>query len=60
MATKRSVTVSLMQIRDGALQAVEHTEALMDEMGLLQSRTKAGRLHPGRVLKSIEPDRSDG
>jgi hypothetical protein len=55
--TNRSVTASLVHIREGALQAVEQVEALMDEMGLLKRRTVAGTLNPDRVLRSIEFDR---
>lgn len=54
---KRSVTASLVQIRGGALQSPEHVEAMMDEMGLIERRTKAGALYTERVLKSIEMDR---
>ena len=56
---RRSVTASLIQIRDGALQAVEHAEAILDEMGLLRTRTQAGGLHTERVLRSIELDHEE-
>jgi hypothetical protein len=56
---RRSVTSDLVQIREGALQALERVEGIMDAMGLLKRRTVAGALDADRVLKSIELDRAE-
>ena len=59
MAEKLTVTGELVNLRESALTTVRHAENLMEQFGLLKSRTVGGGLHTDRLVESIQREKED-